>query len=195
MKWEATQKAWRCLFPLIIILECFLRAFTKIREHGKHLKETFQRISLKVWQVYHAIDANAFRMQASELLSWPESNMTDYVLEAVRKLCIKVDCFVLAYDHPLAHRTSNVLNQHMNLMDRWLLSLIFHGHWTSSERSTRAWALLQNFGTPIVFEIEVINSILHRLIISMVLFIMITGCKYLFHKGKHCAPHPGSGTA
>lgn len=89
MKWEATQKAWRCLFPLIIILECFLHAFTKIREYGKHLKETFQRISLKVWQVYHAIDANAFRMQASELLSWPESNMTDYVLEAVRKRKLK----------------------------------------------------------------------------------------------------------
>lgn len=153
--WEATQKAWRSLFPLIIILECFLHAFIKIRERGKHLKETFRQLSQKVWEVYHAIDAAAFRSQAAELLTWSESNTTGYVLEAVRKLYAKVDRFVLAYDHPLAHRTrrvelvetSNMLDRHMNLMDRWLFSSrFFHGHWTSAERSIRAWALLHNFG-------------------------------------------------
>lgn len=145
--WEATQKAWRSLFPLIIILECFLHAFIKIRERGKHLKETFRQLSQKVWEVYHAIDAAAFRSQAAELLTWAESNTTGYVLEAVRKLYSKVDRFVLAYDHPLAHRTSNMLDRHMNLMDRWLFSSrFFHGHWTSAERSIRAWALLHNFG-------------------------------------------------
>jgi hypothetical protein len=85
--WEATQKAWRSLFPLIIILECFLHAFIKIRERGKHLKEIFHQLSQKVWQVYNAIDPNAFRAQAAELLTWAESNTTGYVLEAVRKLC------------------------------------------------------------------------------------------------------------
>lgn len=145
--WEATQKAWRSLFPLIIILECFLHAFIKIRERGKHLKETFRQLSQKVWEVYHAIDAAAFRSQAAELLTWAESNTTGYVLEAVRKLYSKIDRFVLAYDHPLAHRTSNMLDRHMNLMDRWLFSSrFFHGHWASAERSIRAWALLHNFG-------------------------------------------------
>jgi len=145
--WEATQKAWRSLFSLIIILECFLHAFIKIRERGKHLKETFRQLSQKVWEVYHAIDAAAFRSQAAELMAWAESNTTGYVLEAVRKLCSKVDRFVLAYDHPLAHRTSNMLDRHMNLMDRWLFSSrFFHGHWTSAERSIRAWTLLHNFG-------------------------------------------------
>jgi hypothetical protein len=145
--WEATQKAWRSLFPLIILLECFLHAFIKIRERGKHLKETFHQLSQKVWEVYHAVDANAFRAQAAELLTWAESHTTGYVLEAVRKLCSKVDRFALAYDHPCAHRTSNMLDRHMNLMDRWLFSSrFFHGHWTSAERSIRAWALLHNFG-------------------------------------------------
>jgi hypothetical protein len=144
--WEATQKAWRSLFPLIILIECFLHAFIKIRERGKHLKETFRLLSQKVWEVYHALDANAFRSQAVELLTWAESNTTGYVLEAVRKLCSKVDRFVLAYDYPLAHRTSNMLDRHMNLMDRWLFSSrFFHGHWTSAERSIRAWALLHDF--------------------------------------------------
>jgi hypothetical protein len=145
--WEATQKAWRSLFPLIILLECFLHAFIKIRERGKHLKETFHQLSQKVWEVYHAVDANTFRAQAAELLTWAESHTTGYVLEAVRKLCSKVDRFALAYDHPCAHRTSNMLDRHMNSMHRWLFSSrFFHGHWTSAERSIRAWALLHNFG-------------------------------------------------
>jgi hypothetical protein len=63
--WEATQKAWRSLFPLVILIECFLHAFIKIRERGKHLKETFHLLSQKVWEVYHALDANAFRSQAA----------------------------------------------------------------------------------------------------------------------------------
>jgi hypothetical protein len=145
--WEATQKAWHSLFSLIIIIECFLHAFIKIRGRGRHLKETFRQLSQKVWEVYHAVDANAFRSQIAELLPWAETNTTGYVLEAVRKLCSKVDRFALAYDYPGAHRTSNMLDRHMNLMDRWLFSSrFFHGHWSSSERSIRAWALLHNFG-------------------------------------------------
>jgi len=116
--WEATQKAWRHLFPLIVILECFLHAFIKIRQRCKHMKDSFHMLSQKVWEVYHAVDAAAFRLQATELLTWAETNTTGYVLEAVRKLCSKVDRFILAYDHPLAHRTSNMLDRHMNLMDR-----------------------------------------------------------------------------
>ena len=145
--WEATQKAWRSLFPLMIILECFLHAFIKVRERGKHLKEIFRQLSQKVWKVYHAVDAASFRLQAKELLAWAENNTTGYVLEAVRKLCAKVERFVLAYDYPLAHRTSNMLDRHMNLMARWLdSSRFFHGHWASAERSIRAWALLHDFG-------------------------------------------------
>jgi hypothetical protein len=145
--WGATQKAWLSLFPLIVIIECFLHAFIKIRDRGKHLKDTFHQLSQKVWDVYHSVDAASFRTQAKELLTWAENNTTGYVLESVQKLYVKVDRFVLAYDHPLAHRTSNMLDRHMNPMARWLdSSRFFHGHWTSAERSIRAWALLHDFG-------------------------------------------------
>jgi len=145
--WGATQKAWLSLFPLIVLIECFLHAFIKIRSRAKHLKDTFHLLSQKVWEVYHAVDAASFRVQANQLLTWAENNTASYVLEAVQKLYSKVDRFVLAYDHPLAHRTSNMLDRHMNLMARWLDSArFFHGHWSSAERSIRAWALLHNFG-------------------------------------------------
>lgn len=145
--WSATQRAWLNLFPLVVLIECFLHAFLKIRERGKHLKELFRQLSQQVWDVYRATDGAAFRSKAEELQRWAEQNTTSYVLEAVRKLCAKTERFALAYDHPLAHRTSNMLDRHMNAMARWLDSArFFHGHWTSAERSIRAWALLHDFG-------------------------------------------------
>jgi hypothetical protein len=105
------------------------------------------QLAQQVWAVYPAVDAAAFCLQAQELLIWAEHNTTGYVLEAIRKLCAKVDRFALVYDHPLAHRTSNMLDRHMNLMARWLdRSRFFHGHWSSTERSNLTWALLHNFG-------------------------------------------------
>ena len=145
--WSATQRAWLNLFPMIIIIECFLHAFIKIRARAKHLEETFRQLSQQVWNVYHAADAAAFRLQAEALRVWAEQHASGYVLEAVLKLCAKTERFVLAYDHPLAHRTSNMLDRHMNSMARWLDSTrFFHGHWLSAERSIRAWALLHDFG-------------------------------------------------
>ena len=145
--WNATQCAWLNLFPMIIILECFLHAFIKIRQRAKHLKETFRQLSQQVWNVYHAADAAAFRTQAEALRLWAEQHTTGYALEAVLKLCAKTERFVLAYQYPLAHRTSNMLDRHMNPMARWLdSSRFFHGHWVSAERSIRAWALLHDFG-------------------------------------------------
>lgn len=145
--WGATQKAWLSLFPMIIIIECFLHAYLKIRDRARHLKEVFSQLSQQVWDVYRATDAASFRSKAEELRLWAEKNTNGYVLEATLKLCAKVDRFVLAYDYPLAHRTSNMLDRHMNPMDRWLDGTrFFHGHWTSAERSIRAWALLNNFG-------------------------------------------------
>ena len=97
--------------------------------------------------MYRATDAASFRAKAEALRLWAEKNTTGYVLEAVRKLCAKTDRFVVAYEHPLAHRTSNMLDRHMNSMARWLDSTrFFHGHWVSTERSVRAWALFHNFG-------------------------------------------------
>ena len=145
--WGAKQKAWLSLFPMIIIIECFLHAYLKIRDRARHLKEVFNQLSQQVWDVYRATDAASFRSKAEELRLWAEKNTNGYVLEATLKLCAKVDRFVLAYDYPLAHRTSNMLDRHMNPMDRWLDGTrFFHGHWTSAERSIRTWALLNNFG-------------------------------------------------
>ena len=87
--WTATQRAWLSLFPLIVIIECFLHAFLKIRERGRHLKDVFNQVSKRVWDVYRSEDAASFRSKAADLRQWAEKNVTGYVLEAVLKLYAK----------------------------------------------------------------------------------------------------------
>ncbi|MBF0573041.1 MAG: hypothetical protein HQK69_04695 [Desulfamplus sp.] len=145
--WGATQSAWLTLFPMVVIIECFLHAYMKIRQTGKHLKDIFLELSKRVWNLYHAGNADDFRSQVVELRLWAQQNTTGSVQEAVVKLCNKTERFILAYEHPQAYRTSNMLDRHINHMARWLdSSRFFHGHWASAERSIRAWALLHNFG-------------------------------------------------
>ncbi len=52
----------------------------------------------------------------------------------------------LAFDHPHAYRTSNMLDRHMEPMARWLFNgRYFHGNRLSADLRIRGWALLHNF--------------------------------------------------
>jgi len=145
--WFATQNAWRTLFPAILVIECFLHAFLKIRDRCKHKWQTlFPTIQQKVWDIYHAGDANTFRQRTANLLTWSQQSLTGPALEAVHKLCAKTDSFVLAFAHPSAFRTSNMVDRHMQPLDRWLFAArFFHGDWRSAQLQCRAWALFHNF--------------------------------------------------
>lgn len=145
--WRATQKAWAGLFNAIVIIECFLHAFLKIRDRCKHQYKTlFGPIQQQVWDIYHAADPTAFRQQVSDFQTWAAQHLTDTALEAVEKLCAKTDSFILAFDYPDAYRTSNMIDRHMEPLARWLFSTrFFHGHWQSAELQIRTWALFHNF--------------------------------------------------
>jgi hypothetical protein len=59
---------------------------------------------------------------------------------------VNVGLFGVAYDHPGSHRTSNMLDRLMNLLDRHLFSMrYFHGTKRSAELGIRGWALIYNF--------------------------------------------------
>jgi hypothetical protein len=147
--WSATQKAWLKLFPLITIMQCFLHAFLKIRNCcQKRFKEIYPEIAQRVWDTYHAIDAAAFHMEIASLQKWAEEKLpgTGSALQSILKLCAKADLFVLAFEHPNAYRTSNMIDRHMQPMDKWLFHRqSFHGHLASAEKAVRAWAIFHSF--------------------------------------------------
>jgi len=146
--WQATQNAWASLFPAIVIIECFLHAFLKIRDRCKRrFKDVFDQLQQYVWDIYHAVDPAAFRQQVADFQAWAVQNLTGSALAAVDKLCAKTESFMLAFDYPEAHRTSNMVDRHMEPLARWLFSMrFFHGHWRSAELQVRSWALFHNFG-------------------------------------------------
>lgn len=143
--WSATQNAWLALFPAIAILQCFLHAYISIRSRCKKLAE-FPQLCQHVWDAYGAATVDAFYRQIAELHAWAEPRFSGYAWDAIRKLCRKTGEFLVAFEHPDAYRTSNMIDRHMEPMDRCLHSArYFHGHLMSAEFQIRAWALMHNF--------------------------------------------------
>lgn len=145
--WQATQNAWLSLFSTIIILECFLHAFLKIRDRCRHrFQHVYADLQQQVWDIYHASNPLVFRQQLADFQIWASKNLTGTALEAVEKLVAKGDAFILTFDYPQAYRTSNMIDRHMEPLARCLYSMrYFHGHWHSAERQIRSWALFHNF--------------------------------------------------
>ena len=144
--WSATQLAWKALFPVIVIIQCFLHAFITIRSRCKRLKALFPTIAQQVWDIYHAKTIDSFKQQVVDLRTWAQQHLSHFALESVLKLCDKSHLFDLAFHYPDAYRTSNMLDRHMEPMDRYLVSTrYFHGHLMSAEYQIRAWALFHNF--------------------------------------------------
>lgn len=147
--WFATQAAWQALFPGIIVILCFLHAFLKIRDRAKRLITIFPEVAQKVWDAYHQTNANVFIDKVTVLQLWAEHNrkqLNQTALDAVDKLCRNAYRFSAAYNHPGCRRTSNMLDRHLDALDRYLYGIkYFHGHLASAELSIRRWALAHNF--------------------------------------------------
>ena len=146
--WLATNLSWKSLFPLTVIISCILHVFIKIRDRGrKKHKAIFDVLAEKFWDAYHAENKRTFTQRIRRLHEWAlKSNVPETLFKPIEKLREKVKNFSKAYDHPGAHRTSNMLDRLMQRMDRRLVSAqYFHGTIESAELGIRAWALIYNF--------------------------------------------------
>ena len=145
--WAATRLAWEKLFPQIVVIQCFLHAFIKVRARFKKGGELFTEISTWVWNAYHAPNKRAFSQRLRRLREWAQPRIeAGVVWDKLLSLCEKAPVFAQAFDHPTAHRTSNMLDRLMRWQDRFLFNRqYFHRSWEAAERGMRAWAILNNF--------------------------------------------------
>jgi hypothetical protein len=141
--WKATQAAWRTLFPTVTLILCFLHGFLKIRDRCRKAFELHQ----KVWEVYQAASAPAFREKMESLRQWCETRwQSGPIREALEKLWGRTEEYVRSYSHPACHRTSNQVDRPMNALYRLLYAnRTLHGHLETAESRLRGWALLINF--------------------------------------------------
>ena len=144
--WPGTQAAWKALFRKVVIVLCFLHAWLKIRDRGKHLKEVFTETSRRIWDAYHAPDGRSFGQRLRRLQDWAHAHLGGIVLEKVLDLCRKRKRFLVAYRHPDGHRTSNMLDRLMRGMNRYFdHGQHLHGSHEACRRHCRTWALMENF--------------------------------------------------
>jgi hypothetical protein len=144
--WKGTKAAWRALFKGVVILQCFLHAWLKVRDRAKHLKDLFAEVSRRVWEAYHAPNRRCFGQRLRWLRQWATGHLTGVVLENVLDLCGKRKRWSVAYRHPGGHRTSNMLDRQMRGMNRYFdQGQHLHGSREACRLHCRAWALLWNF--------------------------------------------------
>lgn len=144
--WASTHQAWRALFPLVVLLRCFLHGWLNIRSRGK-LTDAFAELSRRVWESYHAPDRRAFGQRLRRLAEWARARaLSAWLLEQVEKLCGRGKEYGAAYAHPGGHRTSNMLDRVMRGMSRYFEDgQHLHGSKEAGDLHCRAWALLYNF--------------------------------------------------
>lgn len=146
--WKATRKAWKSLFPLVVIICCFLHVFIKIRNRAKKkYRNIFDDAVCKLWDCYRAESKTSFSQRIRRLVEWCENNDAPSVItDPVKKLRKNIAAYRVAYDHPKAHRTSNMVDRLMQRMDRHLFSTqYFHGSMDAATLSIRGWTLINNF--------------------------------------------------
>ncbi len=141
--WAATRNAFLAWFPRIVVVLCFLHGFLKIRDRCRKAGDLHRR----VWEVYRAATAGEFRRLMDEFRRWcGTQTWTASVGEMLEKLWARTGSYVVAYDHPGCHRTSNAVDRPMNRLCRLMYANRgVHGHQGSSELRLRGWALLLNY--------------------------------------------------
>jgi hypothetical protein len=146
--WPATQNAWQALCNQITVILCLLHAWITIRDRAKKaFGARGHEVHKRVWEVDRGKSQRAFSQRLRRLRAWasdalPESEMKHKTLD----LCDKRDQFSPSYAHPLAHRTSNMVDRLMRFLDRaFFHAQYFHGRLASAENRVRALALLWNF--------------------------------------------------
>jgi hypothetical protein len=146
--WKGTQGAWSVLFPMAVILRCFLHAWLSIRDRAKNLKEQFFDLGERVWEIYYSEDRRMMGQRLRRLKDWAMKNLSGTTLEKTLDLCRKGKLWGRYYDHPEGHATSNMLDRLMRQQNGFFdRGQHFHGTMRSSNLRSRAWAILHNYWT------------------------------------------------
>ena len=106
-----------------------------------------KKLKTKLWKAYQATNATEFLKGVRLALIWSKKHIRrKRTLQKIRKLCRRAAQFTIAYQFPMAHRTSNMVDRLMNHQDRLLYTMqYFHGSTASAKLYLRSMALVWNF--------------------------------------------------
>jgi hypothetical protein len=145
--WDATQQAWRRLFPGVTLVLCFLHSILGIQQRCRRNHALFKTITDKLWHLYHSLNLRQFGQRLRRLQEWTRTaELPEPIHQKLRTLGAKASQFKVAFAIPNAYRTSNQVDQLINYQDRILYGMqYFHGTQAAANQALRAMALLWNF--------------------------------------------------
>ena len=144
--YSGTIAAWSALFPMSVLIRCFLHAWLRIRDRSKNLKALFFEIGDRVWQVYHSETRREMSQRIRRLSDWAKKHLSGIVLAKTLDLCAKRTEWSVWYDYPNAYMTSNELDRLMRSQNRYFdRGQHFHGSIESANLRSRSWAVLYNY--------------------------------------------------
>ncbi len=145
--WEATQQAWRTLFPNISVILCFLHFILGIRDHIRRDKPFLKSMKSKLWRIYQGSNKKEFSQRFRRFYEWSLKQMLpNTVRSKIEKAKTNYLQYRQAYEQDGCYRTSNQIDRLMNYQESILYSMqYFHGSIGSARRYLRAMALIWNF--------------------------------------------------
>jgi hypothetical protein len=147
--WDATQKAWKALFPGVKLVLCFLHQVLGIQQRCRRLPEVLHTVTDRLWHLYNSLNLRQFAQRLRRLQEWatnPQTNLPEAVRQKVLGLKAKAPQLMVTFGLPAAARTSNQVDRLMNYQDRILYAMqYFHGTWDAANQGVRAMVLLWNF--------------------------------------------------
>jgi hypothetical protein len=143
--YAGTIGAWSALFPMVVLIRCFLHAWLRIRDRSKTLANFFD-LGTMVWNVYHSTTRRMMSQRIRRLRDWAMKNVSGIALAKTLDLCDKKAEWSLWYKHESAYTTSNELDRLMRSQNRYFdRGQHFHGTLESANLRSRSWAVLHNY--------------------------------------------------
>jgi len=84
------------LFPLVVVLRCFLHGWLSIRD-GCKKHPLFATLSEQVWHAYHAPDRRTFSQRLRRLREWAARTLSGEILARTLRLCGRLQEYGVAY--------------------------------------------------------------------------------------------------
>jgi hypothetical protein len=74
--WDATQQAWKALFPGITLRRCFLHTVLGIQQHCRRDNVLYKPITDKLWGLFHALNPRQFGQRLRRLQEWATTHVS-----------------------------------------------------------------------------------------------------------------------
>jgi hypothetical protein len=78
--WDATQQAWKALFPGITLMLYFLHTVLGIQQHCRSDRVLYQPITDKLWGLFHALNPPQFGQRLRRLQEWAITHVSHQIV-------------------------------------------------------------------------------------------------------------------